>query len=700
MILTGEPQIIRDFNDIQMDHDPQPVHAGIRSVLMIPISYQGQIAGLIQLHAWEADRFGSAEREIGEALAVQASFALGNAVRYADQIQRAESLKTQVEVLTALLDVSQALRTERPIKNILEMIAGTILTATPFNAVAISLLNRAASCLDRIAYAGIPDQAMENLCAYHKIWADIEALLKPDLKIGAAYFIPSEEAINIQQDFYQPFSSADEDDTGEGKTWELNDLLIVPLYSSSGEPLGLISLGSPRDRKRPDRSTIETLEIFSRQTSSLIEGHQKNLELKSQFKQIGDEIESTKQDANEMRHALSDLTEKTQVWNEKTQDLESRAARLRGCLDLVNLVSLQTSREKLFSTLGGEIVTRMDFDAVLIAAKSQNSLNLIGVFGQIPPEANPRMLLGQKSPFSTCMNHGESLFISDVDESEEWRETPLLHSLQARSFICFTLPDDLNEDARFLGGDAPCGQIGLLATSHNARSSFTKDDKDVMDLLAIQTAASLRNIGYYELTARRLREVNLLLDFSQKLGNLDLESIIQSLLESSMKLVSGAQMAMVALWDSRMGCLIPHAAAGYSNVEELKQVLYHPGESLAGIAFDKKQSIKLDEIDFLVHYNFRAENMIHFRKATGGKLPVSSIAVPIMTGMHNTEIGGEAESAKIDRPDETGQMPIGVLVLDNNENPGSFHEEDLAVLTLLAQQTALSMENARLFHRI
>ncbi len=697
VILTGESQIIRDFNEIQMDHGPRPVHAGIRSVLMIPISYQGQIAGLVQLHAWEADRFGSAEREIGEALAVQASFALGNAMRYADQIRRAESLKTQVEVLTGLLDVSRALGTERPIENMLEMIAGVILTATPFNAVAISLLDHAASCLVRVAFAGIPDQAIENLCAYLKIWADFEAFLKPDLKIGAAYFFPSEEAILIQQDINQPFPLADENDTGEGKTWKLNDLLVVPIFSSSGEPLGLISLGSPRDRRRPDRSTIETLEIISRQTSGLIEGHQKNLEMNSQIKQIGDEIESTRQLANETWHDISDLTERSHVWNLKTQDLESRAARFRGCLDLVNLISLQTSREKLFSTLGDEIVKRMDFDAVLIASKSQNSLNLIEVFGQIPPETYPQLLLGQKNPFRACMNHSESLFISDVDESEEWRETPLLHSLQARSFICFTLPDDLYEDARFLEGNASCGQIGLLATSQKARSSFTKDDKDVMDLLAIQTAASLRNIGYYELTARRLREVNLLLDFSQKLGNLDLASIIQSLLESTMKLVPGAQMAMVALWDSRMGCLIPHSAAGYSDMEELKKVLYRPGESLAGIAFDKKQTIKLDEIDFLVHYNFRSENMIHFRKATGGKLPVSSIAVPIMTGMHYTEIGGEAASAQKDRSNETGQMPIGVLVLDNSENPGSFHEEDLAVLTSLAHQTALSIENARLF---
>ena len=42
-------------------------------------------------------------------------------------------------------------------------------------------------------------------------------------------------------------------------------------------------------------------------------------------------------------------------------------------------------------------------------------------------------------------------------------------------------------------------------------------------------------------------------------------------------------------------------------------------------------------------------------------------------------------------------MPLGVIVADHFQEPAAFSAEDQALLTSLAQQTALTLENARLY---
>jgi GAF domain-containing protein len=48
-------------------------------------------------------------------------------------------------------------------------------------------------------------------------------------------------------------------------------------------------------------------------------------------------------------------------------------------------------------------------------------------------------------------------------------------------------------------------------------------------------------------------------------------------------------------------------------------------------------------------------------------------------------------------PIQTGEITLGVMTLDNFNTPSAFSEEDEALVTSLAQQTALTLENARLF---
>src|SRR4030095_6877681 len=57
----------------------------------------------------------------------------------------------------------------------------------------------------------------------------------------------------------------------DNKSWHNGDLLLVPLTAPGGNLLGVISLDRPQDNQRPDRGTMEVLEIFSHQAAATIE---------------------------------------------------------------------------------------------------------------------------------------------------------------------------------------------------------------------------------------------------------------------------------------------------------------------------------------------------------------------------------------------------------------------------------------------
>ena len=103
VLKNGEPLLVEDFALQQA----RPAHSGVRSALVVPIAYQGQVAGLIHLHSKTPGHFTGTEVEIAESLAVQAAIALGNAQRYQEQRRRSELLNRRVETLSKLFEVSQ-----------------------------------------------------------------------------------------------------------------------------------------------------------------------------------------------------------------------------------------------------------------------------------------------------------------------------------------------------------------------------------------------------------------------------------------------------------------------------------------------------------------------------------------------------------------------------------------------------------------
>jgi GAF domain-containing protein/nitrogen-specific signal transduction histidine kinase len=658
VIETGDPQLISDYSFI----DETPIHEGVRSALIVPILSHGMTAGLIHLHSDRPGFFDQASLELIQTLASQAAVALSNVQRYQEQRQRTELLRRRAETLTKLTEVGHVLDFEQPLEQTLRTVANSIREATTFQAVLISIYERETGMLRRITGVGFPSDTLNTLMSRKQPLTSIQQMLKPQFRIGRTYFIPVNETPIIPADVHMVTLDLDEKTGKSPSAWDPDDFLIIPLEDDQGAPLGLISFDAPRDGLRPDRATIEALEIFAAQAALAIANHLRFAELRGKVESLNSSLQRQQRLISLTQNDLPILLRKDLDQTIAIQNLNQRSQRVRAGLAITESVSRQLDASSALQALGRETLTQLGMSVAMVAESTNEGPRLIHVLGNLPRATSPEALFGQRNPLRACLQSGEAILISNLDEDLEWRETPLLSALRAKSLICLPIRIDKKAVA------------AMLAVSPEPMPAFTDEDLQVYYQIARQTSVILQNISLLNETRRRLQEVNLLLDFSRQLRGLDSERIVRALLESARRALYAAHAGVVLVWDEHSGQLLPKAVSGYADNETMKRITYHPGESLPGQVFETKRSLRVDEVQFTRDYVFSTEGLLLYRQATGGRLPVASLLIPI----------------------QSGEQSVGVLVLDNFNTPGAFTPEDETLLLSLSQQVGLSLQNVRL----
>jgi GAF domain-containing protein/nitrogen-specific signal transduction histidine kinase len=658
VIETGDPQLISDYSFM----DETPIHDGVRSALIVPILSHGKTAGLIHLHSGRAGFFDRASLELIQTLASQASVALGNVQRYQEQRQRTELLRRRAETLTKLSEVSHVLDFEQPLEQTFRTIANSIRETTMFQAVLVSIYEKETGMLRRVTGVGFSPDTLNELMSRKQPLTSIQQMLKPQFRISRTYFIPVDEAPIIPADVHMVTVGL-ADKTGKpSDAWDPDDFLIIPLEDDQGAPLGLMSFDAPRDGLRPDRATIETLEIFAAQTSLAIANYSRFAELRAKVESLNSGLQRQQRLISLTQNDLPILLRKDLDQTIAIQNLNQRSQRVRAGLAITESVSRQLDASSALQALGRETLTQLGMSVAMVAESTNEGPRLIHVLGNLPRATSPEALFGQRNPLRACLQSGEAILISNLDEDLEWRETPLLSALRAKSLICLPIRIDKKAVA------------AMLAISPEPMPAFTDEDLQVYYQIARQTSVILQNISLLNETRRRLQEVNLLLDFSRQLRGLDSERIVRALLESARRALYAAHAGVVLVWDEHSGQLLPKAVSGYADNETMKRITYHPGESLPGQVFESKKTLRVDEVQFTRDYVFSTEGLLLYRQATGGRLPISSLLIPI----------------------QSGDQSVGVLVLDNFNTPAAFTPEDETLLLSLSQQVGLSLQNVRL----
>lgn len=197
-----------------------------------------------------------------------------------------------------------------------------------------------------------------------------------------------------------------------------------------------------------------------------------------------------------------------------------------------------------------------------------------------------------------------------------------------------------------------------------------------IDLTTTASTRSAMHRRLNELTAR-VRRLHKLASVSRSLtSSLDSDQIIDGIMSGAVAVIDAADSGLLLLYDDVQGKLLVRASVGMG--DEVRGIRLSPGEAMSGQAYATGQSIRYED-EAAAHEGMQSlseSNRILFRKANGGlENPKSALCVPLLNRGH----------------------PIGAMVVENLRSSFSFTDSDLEILTALAQQAAIALENSRLY---
>ncbi|NJN43444.1 MAG: hypothetical protein HC806_01010 [Anaerolineae bacterium] len=315
---------------------------------------------------------------------------------------------------------------------------------------------------------------MDELTSHTVPWNQIRDLLKPDFRIHHSYFIPEDRFPILPPEIHSVRLLASEENGGSnGSLWHPDDILFTPLYKNDSEiPLGLISVDAPRNGMRPDRATIEALEIFANQAALTIERHLTIDTLRTRVGSLEGEVSRAQQASQQAQTQLPFLLRKELEQTISIQRLNLRSRRIQAVLEIIEAINQQKDRESIFQTLAQELITRMEVDIVLVTEPTRRGPVLSLVLGKVPEGSNPQALLGQRNPLRHSLRNNAALFAANMGTpvGEEWQGSPLLTAMKAESFFCMPI---------LASNDANSAEAAILGISFAPVSEYTLEDQQV-----------------------------------------------------------------------------------------------------------------------------------------------------------------------------------------------------------------------------
>ncbi len=637
------PILIGDFSKPPSHLDEStliPAHDKVNSALLVPIAFQGDVVGIIHLHSEQTNRFNESSSQIAQALAVQAAVAIGNVLRYQEQIKDNRALSKRLTALSGIIEATEDAYSDQPLEKTLQEVASGIREATEFEEVLVSIVEQDGS-VKWVATAGVSPEKLAALRDLPVIWDDVENELHSEHLLANSYFIRAEEISSLSEWQNVISSQAKEEDARSA-------IILLPIYKSAVEALGLIAVSSLPQDEYPDRIALEFLAGFAHQASLVIDHQNLVDQLEFQAKNTGLQVDPT--DAA----AVSLLSQASHLHSEQ---------RVNAVLEVIESLARQPDRLMVLEALAKGLISLLDLDSALVVERGEGGPQLLHALGDIPRKTNLDALLGQSNPLLSSLNDGQIHLVAKVEDDPKWGSSPLLEALGVKGFLSLPI---------LAHAGAPSA---IILNSSAYLAEFSPDDERLFGLLAAQTATTLNNLTLLTETGQRLREGYLLLEFSRQLRGLESEMVIRLLAETALDVAQFAQACMAVIYQPEKGVLQPEVAIGYVNNNSMLNIAFEIENNVIGQVFNESKTVRLGEVDFQQHYNLDSNGLLIYREATEGALPVSSMVVPI----------------------HSGKTVSGVLVLDNFQDINAFSIDDQALIGSLSRQVALTLENIRLY---
>jgi PAS domain S-box-containing protein len=655
--ITATQQAFSSGN-VPLDESLSPVyqatttHFQLKSILLVPVVVGGRGIGEILLGNRAEDFFDQSDLTLVCTIASQLASAVEKSLLVT---QTDESLRRRVGQLQALARASREFNTTQDQKRLLELVQQEFLHITQAKCGAILYLDPTTNDHNELRFVSMT-------CAH-----DVEP------REVDRHVLRTREVLTVN-DYQKPVPALD------GTTLDpphvgVQASLIVPLIYQD-LLVGLIHLHAGL-AGHFDQSTVETannlavqtaiaianIQRYQKQVSLASENYSSTQQLEQSVKSIEAELEQTRERLKTAQAQIPAILEKENEKSLLIRSLNQQVNWLLVGLGLPRALQGEPDKASVLRTFTQELLVHLNMRAGMTVESVDGNPRLLNVLGAVPEsEVNLETLLGQRNPLRACLQTGSIIIVPNLTEDAEWKNSQLLQVLEAGGFICFPIR------VRNMVAAA------VLLVSYIEMNALTTDEIRVLDLITQQASLALDNLELIHTTNRGLMEVNLLLAFSRQLGALDPKGILHRLVETALDVVAGAQAGMVALWQPEFERLVPSAALGYIHNERMLEINYRKGQALPGRVFADGQALRVDEVIFTRDYDLDSTDLLRYRDATEGRLPISSLILPL----------------------QTAENRMGVFVLDNFKETAAFTPEDQDLIGSLTRQTALTLENTRL----
>jgi GAF domain-containing protein/ActR/RegA family two-component response regulator len=216
--------------------------------------------------------------------------------------------------------------------------------------------------------------------------------------------------------------------------------------------------------------------------------------------------------------------------------------------------------------------------------------------------------------------------------------------------------------------------IGLLYVDWPAPRAFSAEDKRFLELYAGEAAIAIANARFYEEAQRRIRELEALAEIGKIVSSQEVDRILVEIHDQVAKLMD-ARNLYIAFYDQEtQEVSFPLVYDGGERLDPSPDSVWGPrrrGEGRYGLT---EYVLDLEHAEYSTGdvWAWAAERNIEMSRAIPTK---SWIGAPLL-------VGGKA---------------TGVISIQSHQVEGAYDEDDRRVLDLIAGQTAVAVQNVRLY---
>ena len=233
-------------------------------------------------------------------------------------------------------------------------------------------------------------------------------------------------------------------------------------------------------------------------------------------------------------------------------------------------------------------------------------------------------------------------------------------------------------------GDQSIGVLALGEARSAAREAFDADKLRLVTSIAAMTASAINRAGLFEQLERRVSELAILYEMDRRMAaSLHVRDILDFAVQSIPRVI-GAEACSLLLWDEWEKALIVRAGEGWPGVG-VGKARYRQGEGLVGRVFLERRAANVPDVS--------ADPRWKSKYGEDEKLPSGrarcALAVPLILGEKTLGVLNVVNKIPLPSPVGTEGPEVGV-----------FTEADEAILTSVASQMAVALENARLYEDV